>query len=112
MDLQDMGERQRLLGKMRFSKTVMTWYDESGAMVKQIEHVFPATNPIPRGQWPIWAKALAQFAKPEDKGIGDVCYRLYGPENSEKFKRWFKAATGKDCGCAGRQARYNLQYPL
>ncbi len=67
---------------------------------------------IPRKDWPLWAKGLAMIAKPEDKGIGDVVARTIGAENSEAFKKWFKATTGKDCGCTGRQAQYNLQYPL
>ncbi len=69
-------------------------------------------QPVPRKDWPLWAKALVMIAKPEDKGIGDVVARTIGTENSEAFKKWFKATTGKDCGCTGRQARYNLQYPL
>ncbi len=69
-------------------------------------------QPIPRKDWPLWAKALAQFSKPEDKGIGDVVRRIIGEENSEAFKKWFKATTGKDCGCAGRHRRLNIEYPL
>ncbi len=69
-------------------------------------------DPIPREDWPIWAKALAMLAKPEDKGIGDIVARTIGAENSEAFKKWFKATTGKDCGCTGRQRRLNIEYPL
>ncbi len=69
-------------------------------------------QPIPRKEWPVWAKAISKFAKPEDKGIGDVVRRMIGEENSETFKKWFKATTGKDCGCTGRQRRWNIEYPL
>ncbi len=69
-------------------------------------------QPIPRKDWPLWAKALAMISKPEDKGIGDVVTRTVGAENSEAFKKWFKATTGKDCGCTGRQKLWNQQYPL
>ncbi len=69
-------------------------------------------QPIPRKDWPLWLKALAMIAKPEDKGIGDVVARTIGAENSEAFKKWFKATTGKDCGCTGRQRRWNIEYPL
>ncbi len=69
-------------------------------------------QPIPRKDWPLWAKALAMIAKPEDKGIGDVVARTIGSENSEAFKKWYKATTGKDCGCTGRQLRWNIEYPL
>ncbi len=69
-------------------------------------------QPIPRKDWPLWAKALAIIAKPEDKGIGDVVARKIGSENSEAFKKYYKATTGKDCGCTGRQRRWNIEYPL
>ncbi len=67
---------------------------------------------IPSKDWPVWAKALAWTAKPEDKGIGDVVARMIGPENSEAFKRWYKATTGKNCGCNGRQNLWNIKYPI
>ncbi len=63
-------------------------------------------------EWPMWTKALKQLATPEDKGIGDVVARTIGAENSEAFKKWFKVTTGKDCGCTGRQRRWNIEYPL
>ncbi len=63
-------------------------------------------------QWPLWAKALKQFAKPEDKGIGDVVARMIGDENSAKFKAWHQAAFGKPCNCNARQALWNALYPL
>ncbi len=69
-------------------------------------------QPIPRKDWPLWAKGLAMMSKAEDKGIGDVVRRLIGEENSEAFKKWFKSTTGKDCGCTGRQRRWNIEYPL
>ncbi len=77
---------------------------------KKSKSIFPQS--IPRDQWPIWAKALAMIAKPDDKGIGDVVARTIGAENSEAFKKWYKATTGKDCGCTGRQRRWNIEYPL
>ncbi len=69
-------------------------------------------QPIPRKDWPLWAKGLAMLAKPEDKGVGDILARTIGAENSEAFKKWFKATTGKDCGCTGRHRRLNIEYPL
>ncbi len=77
------------------------------------QHIQPKQiEPIQRKDWPLWAKALAMIAKHEDKGIGDVVARTIGAENSESFKKWFKATTGKDCGCTGRQRRWNIEYPL
>ncbi len=69
-------------------------------------------DPVPRDQWPMWAKALAQFSKPDDKGIGDVAARVIGAENSLAFKTWFKATFNRDCGCNGRQKLWNQKYPL
>jgi len=62
--------------------------------------------------WPIWAKALKQFATPQDKGIGDVVARMIGDETSAKFKAWHLATFGKPCGCTGRQKLWNTKYPL
>ena len=63
-------------------------------------------------QWPLWAKALRQFSTPEDKGIGDVVARIIGNENSIAFKAWFESTFKRKCGCTGRQAQWNLRYPL
>jgi hypothetical protein len=63
-------------------------------------------------EWPIWAKALKQFAAPNDKGIGDIAARMIGDENSAKFKAWHLATFGRPCGCNGRQERWNRMYPL
>jgi hypothetical protein len=78
--------------------------------------VFPIGSselkPIPRNQWPLWAKALSKLSKPQDVGIGDTVKRLIGDETSETFKRWYKSVFNADCGCTGRQARWNIEYPL
>lgn len=71
-----------------------------------------STIEIALDDWPIWAKALKSFSKPDDKGIGDVVARFIGPENSEKFKAWHLETFGKPCGCTGRQARLNAMYPI
>ncbi len=72
----------------------------------------PVIQSMPRDQWPMWAKALAQFATPEDKGLGDVAARIIGDENSSKFKAWHLATFGRPCGCNGRQKLWNQKYPL
>ncbi len=71
-----------------------------------------AIFPVPANQWPIWAKAMKQFSKPEDNGIGDVIARMIGDPTSDKFKAWHLATFGKPCNCNGRQARWNQLYPL
>ena len=88
--------------------------------IEGIDQIDPANAPAPRvkkrslpyDEWPVWAKALKLMAKPEDKGIGDIVARLIGDENSEKFKAWYRATFNKDCGCKGRQDRWNRLYPL
>ncbi len=69
-------------------------------------------KPIPRDQWPMWAKALANRAMLEDKGIGDVVARTIGPEASGAFKAFYEMTFGKPCGCNGRQNLWNQKYPL
>ncbi len=83
-----------------------------GYSCREDKQDFKPSEPIPRDQWPPWAKALAQFAKPEDKGIGDVVARTIGDENSAKFKAWHLATFAKPCGCNGRQKLWNQKYPL
>ena len=77
-----------------------------------VEKYRPAVKPVPYPQWPIWAKAIKQFSKPEDKGIGDVVARMIGDENSAAFKAFYLKVTGKTCGCAGRRSQWNKQFPL
>ncbi len=69
-------------------------------------------QPVPRDQWPMWAKALAKRAKPGDKGIGDVVARTIGPETSGAFKAFYETTFGRPCGCNGRQKLWNTKYPL
>lgn len=66
----------------------------------------------PSVEWPIWAKTLKAMAKPEDKGIGDVVYRMIGDEKSEAFEAWHLATFGKPCDCTARRERWNRLYPL
>ncbi len=66
----------------------------------------------PRQYWPWWARPLAEFATPEDQGMGDVIARMIGDENSEKFKAWYLVTFGKKCGCNGRHKLWNTKYPL
>ncbi len=72
----------------------------------------PSLHGVISYEWPIWAKALKQFAKPEDKGIGDVVARMIGDEKSEAFKAWHLATFGKPCNCTARRERWNRLYPL
>ncbi len=71
-----------------------------------------SVQPIPREEWPQWARALAKRATPEDKGIGDVVARTIGAEASGAFKAFYEMTFGKPCGCNGRQKLWNIKYPL
>ncbi len=88
---------------------------KKGATPKILPITFSKPKDYPTvaySDWPFWAKAFSKLAKLEDKGIGDVVARTIGAENSEAFKKWYKATTGKDCGCTGRQNLWNIKYPL
>lgn len=69
-------------------------------------------QPVPRAEWPTWAKGLALLSKAEDAGIGDTAHRVIGDFASEKFSLWHKLIFGTPCQCAARQAQWNQQYPL
>lgn len=69
-------------------------------------------QPVPRAEWPAWAKGLALLSKAEDAGIGDTVHRVIGDFASEKFSLWHKLIFGTPCQCAARQAQWNQQYPL
>ena len=83
-----------------------------GVLVREVVMSQSVKTVTRNTEWPIWAKALKQFAKPEDKGIGDVVARIIGEEKSSAFSAWYLAMFGKPCNCKGRQARWNKLYPL
>ncbi len=99
-------------GRIEMIESVVMDESVYGELQKKYSPAGNPVQPIPRKDWPLWAKGLAMMSKPEDKGIGDVAARTIGAENSEAFKKWFKATTGKDCGCTGRQRRWDIEYPL
>ncbi len=72
----------------------------------------PAELPVavPRGQWPILIRMLADQASGADGGVGDTLERL-APDEAKRMAAALKAA-GIDCGCSGRQAWLNARYPL
>ena len=68
-------------------------------------------TPIPRKHWPDWAKALADDAHDDDRGVGDTVERRIGPAASMAFKSWYKAIFGAECKCERRKAEWNALYP-
>lgn len=77
---------------------------------RHAELSLPKYVPLPRAEWPIYARVVAQFRSDEDKGIGDTLARRLGGVG-ETFKKAFKTITGKDCGCGDRQRKLNHMYP-
>ncbi len=70
-------------------------------------HAGPDDAPVPRDEWPLWAKTVARLASPEDRGVGDTIARTIGPVGGDAFKKWFHTFTGHPCGCDFRQERLN-----
>ncbi|MDE2098242.1 MAG: hypothetical protein KGL39_13385 [Patescibacteria group bacterium] len=70
------------------------------------------TKPLPRESWPLWVKALALVAKPEDKGIGDVLARIISLVGGKAYNAFYLKTFGQPCGCIKRQNALNGQYPL
>jgi hypothetical protein len=68
--------------------------------------------PVPYDQWPLRFRLLAKLATPQDAGLGDVVERIVGPVGGSAFKKWFKLATRRDCGCNQRIQTWNELYPL
>jgi hypothetical protein len=75
------------------------------------------TRRLPNGEWPDWARQLAQHAQPGDTGLGDVAERVIGPFGSDAFKLWWAEVNpdgvfGKTCKCASWKPRWNWAFPV
>lgn len=68
--------------------------------------LFPQSKP-----WPIRLRPLKFFARPADRGLGDIIHRLLGPMG-RVYPRLFKRIVGRECGCRSRRARWNRRWPL
>lgn len=66
-------------------------------------------QPVPHEKWPAWAKGVATLCCADDIGVGDTVKNRLGVLGAA-FKAWAKAA-GIPCGCAKRQALWNVLYP-
>lgn len=64
--------------------------------------------PIPREQWPLWAKAVALASNADDTGVGDTVHRQAGALGVA-FSVW-TTALGIPCGCTTRRAEWNVAY--
>ena len=70
----------------------------------------PKDPPKPK-EWPAWARAIAIARAAGEVGVGDTAERMIGKENSDAFKKFYNKIFGRSCGCAGRKAAWNAQYP-
>ena len=63
--------------------------------------------PLPRAQWPAWAKAVALAAKPGDVGVGSTIARtIPGP-----ISMAVKVLSKGECGCDARREALDIRYP-
>jgi hypothetical protein len=83
----------------------------SGGTTTANSVVMIATIPVPREQWPGWAKGIAFFEDVKDKGIGDTVAEVIGPFTSSLFKKWHRMIFKTECNCPKRQAQWNAVYP-
>lgn len=65
--------------------------------------------PVPYAAWPAWANTTAAKRQPGETGVGDTKKRLYGV-SGEIYKAAMKLL-GMPCGCAERQAEFNITFP-
>jgi hypothetical protein len=70
----------------------------------------PSPQPVPRGEWPLRVRALALLSTAEDRGIGDTAKRVLSHLGADAMAKLYRDATGRDCGCADRQARLNALF--
>jgi len=103
------------------SKTIYLKHNSSLPPEKTIEEIRSKIErskssyiPTPkyRNEWPLILKPLLLFAKPEDKGLGDIIAHKIGPIGGDAFKVWFLETFGKECGCEARQEKWNALYPI
>lgn len=73
------------------------------AEAKAIESAAPGT-------WPLAVRAVARLRIPQDRGVGDTVARHASRFGGDFVKRLLKRLTGRDCGCANRQAWLNQHY--
>lgn len=123
------------LQKLRESKCPNIWHDilragkQIGSSVDvpdtEAQRILAACNeplatvpkkaliqPLPFDQWPLAFQKLASLAQPGDIGLGDIVERQIRALGGDYFKKLWKRATGKDCGCDQRKQYLNDRYPL
>lgn len=83
-----------------------------GTTVRELPLDLMPPEPVPRAEWPDWARFLSALRVPGEKGVGSTLERLLG-SGGRAFKATWNATFGKlgiDCGCAGRRERWDAMY--
>lgn len=70
----------------------------------------PPPAPVPYDQWPAHIKLIASLRAEGERDVGQTATRLAG-KAGKTFELWFRALTGKSCGCAERRAEWAALYP-
>ncbi len=73
-------------------------------------HAFGGVTEAGPREWPEWALALKAQRLAGEAGVGDTAERILGPLGGDGFKRFFKALTGRDCGCSVRREGLNREF--
>lgn len=77
----------------------------------------PQTEPesvvvaVPRDQWPTLIRIIAASRKEGEAGAGDTAKRVLHHLGADALAWLYEKATGRECGCADRQAKLNRLYP-
>lgn len=66
--------------------------------------------PIPYDEWPAHIKLIGSFRTAGERDVGQTATRLAG-KAGKTFEFWFRALTGKSCGCAERRSQWAALYP-
>jgi hypothetical protein len=65
----------------------------------------------PISEWPFLARGIARLRTAADAGLGDTIHRNLARFGADALARFYKAITGRPCGCADRQAALNNLFP-
>lgn len=82
----------------------------SGTVAGRLDLVPVVVAPVPKADWPMWAKSVALLKTQEDTGVGDTIERQLAKVGGEQFKA-FAEKIGIPCGCSDRRDNFNLLYP-
>lgn len=70
----------------------------------------PVKYPLPREEWPTWAKGIAMLGNKTDKGVGSTIERIIGPFGGDAFKAWHQKIFNRECHCTQRREQWDFMY--